>query len=163
MPRKPIAAPEGFRGVCARYKWACARSGRGIGKADGVLRVAKAVNTSVNRSTRAVSDLRQYGDEEVWALPTSLGGDCEDIALLKKRELIKRGIAPERLLIATVLDRNRGSHAVLVLRTGDEDLVLDNLKNSILPWRKTGYSFLSMQNPSAPHKWDAVLAGGVFR
>ena len=94
------------------------RSGRGIGKADGVLRVAKAVNTSVNRSTRAVSDLRQYGDEEVWALPTSLGGDCEDIALLKKRELIKRGIAPERLLIATVLDRNRGSHAVLVLRTG---------------------------------------------
>ena len=46
---------------------------------------------------------------------------------------------------------------------GDEDLVLDNLKNSILPWRKTGYSFLSMQNPSAPHKWDAVLAGGVFR
>ncbi len=163
VSRKPIAAPDGFKGVCARYKWACARSGRGLGTADGALQLAKFVNTSVNRSTRSMSDRRQYGNEEVWALPTSRGGDCEDIVLLKKRELIQRGVAPEHLLIATVLDRNRASHAVLVLRTGDEDLVLDNLKNSILPWRKTGYSFLRMQNPSAPHKWDAVLAGGVFR
>lgn len=162
-PRQPIAAPAGFRGVCARYEWACAKSGRGIGAADNDLQLAKAINTSVNRKTRAVSDRQQYGDDEVWALPTSFGGDCEDIVLLKKRELIQRGVAPERLLIATVLDRRKSAHAVLVFRTGDEDLVLDNLKNSILPWRKTGYSFLRMQNPSAPNRWDAVLAGGVFR
>lgn len=161
--REPIAAPAGFRGVCARYEWACARTGRDNAQSGTVLQLAKAVNSSVNSSTRTVSDRRQYGNEEVWALPTSYGGDCEDIVLLKKRELVLRGIAPERLLIATVLDRRRIAHAVLVLRTGDQDLVLDNLKNSILPWRKTGYSFLRMQNPSAPHKWDAVLAGGVFR
>jgi predicted transglutaminase-like cysteine proteinase len=163
LARQPIAAPVGFKGVCARYEWACARSGRDNAQSGSALQLAKVVNTSVNRTTRSVSDRRQYGNEEVWALPTSYGGDCEDIVLLKKRELIRQGIAPERLLIATVLDRRRSAHAVLVLRTGDEDLVLDNLKNRILPWRKTGYSFLRMQNPSAPHKWDAVLAGGMFR
>ncbi|MGB3316324.1 MAG: transglutaminase-like cysteine peptidase [Albidovulum sp.] len=162
VPRQPIAAPTGFNGVCDRYIWACARGGYDT-EQIGVLHLAKTVNASVNRTTRAVSDRRQYGDEEVWALPTSFGGDCEDIVLLKKRELVLRGVAPESLLIATVLDNRRAAHAVLVLRTGDEDLVLDNLKNRILPWQKTGYSFLRMQNPEAPHKWDAVLAGGVFR
>lgn len=160
LPQKPIAAPSGFQGVCARYVWACARSGAAVGAPD--LDLVRAVNRAVNRKTRALSDRRQYGSDEVWALPTSSGGDCEDIVLLKKLELVSQGFPPEALLIATVLDRRRMSHAVLVLRTGDVDLVLDNLRDQILPWRKTGYSFMRMQNPSAPHRWDAVLAGGEF-
>lgn len=161
--REPIAAPDGFAGICARYRWACARSGHAARSRKSELHLARAVNHSINSSTRAISDRRQYGSDEVWALPTATGGDCEDFVLLKKKELVRLGIAPERLLIATVLDRKQSAHAVLVLRTAGGDLVLDNLKNEILPWRQTGYSFLRMQNPAAPHEWDAVLSGGMFQ
>lgn len=162
VARKSIAAPSGFAGVCARYRWACARIGQRAVSGGAELTLARQVNRAVNRRVRQVSDRRQYGNDDVWTLPTAAGGDCEDIALLKKKELIQRGVAPENLLVATVLDLQGGSHAVLVLRASNGDLVLDNLRSTIIPWRKTGYTFLRMQNPSAPHRWSAVFAGGMM-
>ncbi|SPH18747.1 hypothetical protein DEA8626_02290 [Defluviimonas aquaemixtae] len=125
--------------------------------------LARDVNRAVNRKVREVSDLRQYGNDDVWALPTAKGGDCEDFALLKKKELIQRGVAPQNLLIATVLDRRGGPHAVLVLRTSHGDFVLDNLDSRILSWRQTGYTFLRMQDPSNPRRWNAVFSGGLIK
>ncbi len=160
--KKPIAAPVGFAAVCSQYDWACTGGdGRGMAEAD-LLLLAGVINTRINNSTPEISDLNQYGTEERWALPTGRGGDCEDFVLLKKREMIGNGIAASRLLIATVLDRQREPHAVLILRTGQGDLVLDNLRNQIRPWRDTGYSFLRMQDPATPGKWNALLAGGMF-
>lgn len=160
---KPIAAPRGSGDLCGRYGWACARPAAGTRVAAGqALVLARAVNASVNANVREVSDRRQYGREDVWALPTAMGGDCEDFALAKKKKLIEAGLPPGSLLIATVLDRRRNPHAVLVLRTGAGDYVLDNLTSRILPWQKTGYSFLRMQNPAAPRLWDAIFAGGIF-
>lgn len=159
---KDVSAPDGFSGVCARYDWACARSGGGAVSGGELLDLANRVNASVNKTTREISDQAQYKQTELWALPTARGGDCEDFALAKKQALIARGVAPERLLIATVLDRKRSPHAVLVLRTESGDYVLDNLTNRILGWRETGYTFLRMQNPKAPGQWSAILAGGVL-
>ena len=51
---------------------------------------------------------------------------------------------------------------MLVVRTDTGDFVLDNLTDRVLDWRKTGYTFLRMQNPQAPNRWSAVLAGGVL-
>ena len=142
-PVKEVGAPDGFSGVCARYAWACAQSGgENLSSAD-LLALAEKINLAVNRST-------------------ARGGDCEDFALAKKQALIARGIAPQRLLIATVLDRKSNPHAVLVVRTDTGDFVLDNLTDRVLDWRKTGYTFLRMQNPQAPNRWSAVLAGGVL-
>ena len=163
VAKRAVAAPKGSVGLCSNYKWACARTGaRGVSNA-AALRLAKAVNNRVNRSTRQIEDRAQYGREEHWALPTATGGDCEDFALLKKKKLIESGVASETLLMATVLDRDLNSHAVLVMRTDSGDLVLDNLSNRILPWKRTGYTFLRMQNPSSPRNWDAIIAGGVAR
>ena len=50
-------------------------------------------------------------------------------------------------------------HGVLVLRTDDGDLVLDNLRDRVLDWRRTGYRFLRMQDPRHPRGWITVLAG----
>lgn len=162
VARQAIAAPSGAGGICARYGWACTRGG-GAGLTDAAaMKVARAVNSSVNRTTRPVSDLAQYGVQENWTLPSARGGDCEDLVLMKKKKLIAQGVAPERLLIATVLDRKRGSHAVLVLRTAAGDYVLDSLVGSIKPWRDTGYSFLKMQDPASPSRWNAIFAGGIF-
>ncbi len=162
VARKPIAAPPGAGTLCARYGWACARSNRPSVAPAAALKVAQKVNSSVNARVRPLSDRRQYGTEEVWDLPTRRGGDCEDFVLLKKKQLVEAGLPPQDLLIATVLDRNRGAHAVLVLRTERGDFVLDNLRNRVTTWQETGYSFLRMQNPRRPEAWDAILAGGIF-
>lgn len=157
-----VSAPQGAGNICTTYDWACARSTRAVVIDKTALDVVRQVNSRINRAVRPVSDLQQYRIAERWALPTKRGGDCEDYALAKKRELIAAGFAPQSLLIATVLDRKGGSHAVLVLRTGAQDLVLDNLTSTIKPWQKTGYTFLRLQNPENPRQWVSVFAGGMF-
>ena len=163
VPKRSVAAPLGFQGVCSRYAWACSGSAQArISDPQATLERAIRVNRSVNNRVRQVSDMRQYRREEHWALPTARGGDCEDFALLKKHELIEAGIAPNRLLMATVLDRKRNAHAVLVVRTGAGDYVLDNLTNRVKLWDDTGYSFIRIQNADAPRSWNLVLKGGLF-
>lgn len=162
-PRMITASPEGSSGMCARYGWACAKGARhGRIGPDG-LRIATRLNADINRQVRAISDQSQYSRAEVWTLPSARGGDCEDFALLKKKRLIEQGFPAHQLLIATVLDHNHAPHAVLVMRTTVGDYVLDNLTNRVLTWRDTGYTFLKMQDPQAPHQWQAVLAGGIAR
>ena len=163
MPiKQEVSAPQGAGHICTTYDWACATSSRAMVFDEKALAVAKQINSRVNRTVRPVSDLKQFRVAERWTLPTARGGDCEDYALAKKRDLIAAGFAPQNLLIAAVLDRKGGSHAVLVLRTGTQDLVLDNLTGVIKPWNKTGYTFLRIQNPENPSKWAAVFAGGMF-
>lgn len=163
-PLRAIAPPAGFQGLCNRYTWVCAgasKSQRNLSEAE-ILSLARQVNRTVNRQVREISDQSQYRLIEVWALPTKRGGDCEDFALLKKLELLKRGVSPERLLIATALTAEGVAHAVLILRTSQGDLVLDNRTGAIKSWRDTGYSFLRMQNPKSKSRWQMVLAGGMF-
>lgn len=161
---RSVSAPQGARGLCARYAWSCAaRSAMARPMDDAeLLAMVTRVNSSVNTKVRQISDMRQYRTEELWALPTKQGGDCEDFALLKKHELIRLGVPPHKLLLATALTRKRESHAVLIVRTGRGDMVLDNLTSRVRPWNETGYSFLRMQNPDAPASWRLVMAGGMF-
>ncbi|WP_175556961.1 transglutaminase-like cysteine peptidase [Shimia gijangensis] len=148
-----IAPPSGARGLCQKYDWACSKSRKPTDFSKNAFKIVNSVNKKVNARTRSVSDQAQYKKVEVWALPTTRGGDCEDFALLKKRELIKYGIEPTSLFLATVLDKQRRSHAVLVYRSPQGDLVLDNLTNQIKPWRETQYIFLRMQNPKNLKGW----------
>lgn len=163
IAQKSIHAPSGFVGLCSKYAWVCKSSGRTKLSAAEKHELASQINRAVNRQVREIEDSVQYGREEHWALPTRRGGDCEDLVLLKKKMLVERGVPSQSLLISTVLDRKMNSHAVLVLRTAQGDMVLDNLTNRILPWNKTGYTFLKLQNPKALARWDAVLAGGVIK
>lgn len=155
-----VAPPSGAQSLCKAYHWACATARSGGAVTAGQMQIVREINTRINRRYREIGDRQQYGVTERWAMPTSRGGDCEDFALAKKRELIRYGIDPQRLLIATALDRRRGAHAVLIFRSDQGDLVLDNLTNRILNWQKTGYIFMRMQDPNRPSQWVNVLAGG---
>ncbi|CUJ94936.1 hypothetical protein RUE5091_01481 [Ruegeria denitrificans] len=150
--------PSGARQLCRQYDWACSTKVSVSLSNKKEMQIIQRVNRQVNTTTRAVTDQSQYRTAERWALPTSRGGDCEDFALLKKRDLIRAGIDPSKLLIATVLDARRNSHAVLVYRSAAGDLVLDNLTNQIKPWSDTHYLFLRMQNPRKPSSWVGVYA-----
>ena len=158
-----VSAPAGAVALCTTYDWACARSASArLEFPDNAVELLRRVNAQANRSIRAVSDIAQYSTAERWALPTRRGGDCEDYALYKKQALIAAGFPPERLLLASVLDRKMRSHAVLVVRIGGNDLVLDNLTSRIVSWDKTGYTFLRMQDPKDPKRWVALLTGGAL-
>lgn len=154
----PAQPPSGASQLCQRYSWACSEGSSRTIDGHRELLVVKQINRHVNASTREVSDQSQYRLQEKWALPTKLGGDCEDFVLLKKRNLIEAGVDPKRLLIATVLDTRRRGHAVLVYRSPRGDMILDNQTNQIKPWASTRYLFLRMQDPNQPHRWV-----GVFR
>lgn len=162
--RMPVSSPAGANGLCQRYAWACQRATAAPVPVSGnQLDYAISLNRQINRQVRSISDLAQYGVEEHWALPTARGGDCEDFALLKKKRLIEAGLDPQMLLIATVLDRRRNAHAVLVMRTARGDFVLDNLRDDVLHWSRTGYTYLRMQDPADPRRWTAVIDGGILR
>jgi predicted transglutaminase-like cysteine proteinase len=161
--RMTVSAPAGAHNLCGRYPWACKASGGATRISGHQLDVAIKLNRQINRKVRSIADQAQYGRAEHWALPTARGGDCEDFALIKKKHLIEAGLDPQMLLVSTVLDRNRNAHAVLVMRTGQGDFILDNLRDEVLHWRQTGYTFLRMQDPANPSRWTAVIDGGILR
>ena len=161
--RMTVSAPAGASNLCGRYPWACQTSSGAIRVSGGHLDIAIKLNRQINRQVRSISDQAQYGRTEHWSLPTARGGDCEDFALIKKKRLIEAGLDPQMLLISTVLDRNRNAHAVLVMRTAQGDFILDNLRDEVLHWRQTGYTFLRMQDPASPSRWTAVIDGGILR
>lgn len=160
--KKVSSAPLGAVDLCQKYPWACLSNRDTRYLTERQLHDAARINRDINRSVKEISDLKQYGVEEYWTLPTKRGGDCEDFVLLKKLELQKLGVSPNRLLIATVLDRKNEAHAVLVFRTDWGDFILDNLTSKIMNWDQTKYSFLRIQDPQKPARWRAVLIGGLF-
>jgi predicted transglutaminase-like cysteine proteinase len=114
----------------------------------------EAVNASVNRRIRERSDLQTSGNADYWQLP-STQGDCEDFAILKKSELLKRGW-PASILLLTVARLGDGGHTVLTVRTSKGDKVLDNRTNAIRDWSNTPYRYFARQSQSAAGKWDRI-------
>jgi len=47
-------------------------------------------------------------------------------------------------------------HLVVVVRTNEADLVLDNLNANCPSWCKTQYCWVRIQTPSAPTAWATV-------
>jgi predicted transglutaminase-like cysteine proteinase len=115
------------------------------------------VNTSVNTSVQPVTDLELYGKVEYWTYPTGHKGDCEDYVLEKRRELMERGWPESTLLITVVRDENNEGHAVLIVRTDEGDLVLDNKRRDIMRFADTPYIYIKQQSAHNPLVWISLL------
>ncbi|MCG8361113.1 MAG: transglutaminase-like cysteine peptidase [Kiloniellales bacterium] len=96
------------------------------------------VNRFVNRVPYRPDHLA-WNRSDYWAAPGEFfarGGDCEDYAVAKYFSLRRLGIAPEAMHIVVVTDRVRKlAHAVLVVRDGDRQWLLDSLDDRIVDWR----------------------------
>jgi predicted transglutaminase-like cysteine proteinase len=110
------------------------------------------VNAGVNGSVVPVTDEQLYQVAEYWTYPQGYG-DCEDIALEKRRALIEAGWDPSVLLMAVVREKNGNGHAVLMVRTDRGDLVLDNQDGMIMVWAETPYQFVKRQSQANPGQW----------
>jgi predicted transglutaminase-like cysteine proteinase len=82
-------------------------------------------------------------------------GDCEDFAILKKRELMRRGW-PSSALLLTVARSGGEGHTVLTVRTNDGDLVLDNRTFAIKDWSRTPYKYFARQSQSNGKNWERI-------
>jgi predicted transglutaminase-like cysteine proteinase len=150
--------PIGHYEFCQRYAAECdvksARSSR-VELTPELWNELVAVNAEVNLAIKPATDDEVYGRPEFWAYPTTRG-DCEDLVLLKRRDLIEKGWPVGALLITVVRQRNGEGHAVLTVETDRGDLVLDSLQPRVLVWNETDYQYVKRQSETNSGQWLAI-------
>ncbi|MFJ1311856.1 transglutaminase-like cysteine peptidase [Agrobacterium sp. P15N1-A] len=156
----PTSQPIGHFESCERYPRECRP-----GAIDrGPMKLTPETWSSlvgVNRTVNlipAMTDMDQYGVEEYWTYPVD-AADCEDFVLQKRKLLIERGFSASNLLITVVLQPNGSGHAVLTVRSGLGDFVLDNLRAEIRIWSETEYTYIKRQDSADPGKWVKINDG----
>lgn len=118
------------------FKDLAATSGEDRFAPQDVRTVAAQVNERVNRLITYRSDAEIHGARDVWQMPGETlkrgTGDCEDFAILKLFMLARAGVAVDAMDIVVLKDtRRKLYHAVLVVRNGTDNLVLDNLHDTV--------------------------------
>jgi predicted transglutaminase-like cysteine proteinase len=151
-------APPAFYEFCSREPALCSTSGKTRTVELTPAREAELnrVNDIVNRRVRERSDSGR-GDD--WRLP-GREGDCEDFAIAKKAELLKRGW-PASTLLLTVATLGGEGHTVLTVRTSKGDLVLDNRTGAIKDWSRTPYRYFARQSQGATGNWTRIGAASL--
>ncbi|MGR6430825.1 transglutaminase-like cysteine peptidase [Rhizobium sp. PAMB 3182] len=161
--------PIGHYEFCKSHGNECKPHGRDPGPmllTESTWKEILQVNYTVNTQIQPMTDEEIYGVEERWAYPTTVG-DCEDFVLLKRKMLMQAGISEDDLLITVVLQPNGEGHAVLTVRTDRGDFILDNMRNKVLLWSDTEYTFIKRQASDNPGRWvrlqdgRATLVGSV--
>lgn len=123
-------------------------------------RLMSDTNLRVNAKVRGASDEALYGRANVWTLPASRDGaefgDCKDIALQKRHDLLAAGVPSAAMAIALVRTPGGRSHAVLTVATERGDFVLDSLTPWVSPWKDLDYVWVERQDPQDPTRWLAL-------
>ncbi|MEJ6781677.1 transglutaminase-like cysteine peptidase [Aminobacter sp. Piv2-1] len=156
-------APPAFASFCGREPGLCSTSGgkKVVALKPGLSSELQQVTRAVNARIKERSDVENGGKEDDWRVPTAYG-DCEDFAILKKRELIKRGWPASALLLTVARYRGQG-HTVLTVRTSEGDLILDNLTSSVKDWSRTPYSYFARQAQGNGSRWERIGAAKPVR
>lgn len=113
------------------------------------------VNREINKRIKQINDDDKADFGDSWTV-ASRSGDCEDIALAKRKELISIGWSPRALRIAVTRTAKGEGHAVLVVRTSKGDLVLDNRSDTVKGWTRTDLTWLKIQSSDNPRLWMSL-------
>jgi predicted transglutaminase-like cysteine proteinase len=150
--------PVGHADFCKRYRNEC---GVNATVADDVHLGADnwqqllSVNTYFNTAIIPETDQQLYHVAEFWTYPHGYG-DCEDIALAKRKQLIADGWPVSTLLMTVAKEGDGEGHAVLMVRTDRGDLILDNQDSTIRDWRDSPYHFLKRQSQANAGEWVGI-------
>jgi predicted transglutaminase-like cysteine proteinase len=154
----PTSVPVGHAEFCKTHRDECRMNGRVVEVetlSEERWQQLVAVNYAFNSAIVPETDEDLYRVAEYWTYPNGRG-DCEDIALAKRRELIADGWDPSTLLMTVVREANGAGHAVLMVRTDRGDLVLDNQASQVLVWNNTPYVFIKRQSQTDAGKWVSI-------
>jgi predicted transglutaminase-like cysteine proteinase len=161
MPRgAAVAAPPGFISFCLRQSTQCADEKPGAAPVHldaGKRALIATVNSQVNRTTTWVHDSVRSEAKEHFDLVRNGKGDCEDMALTKRKMLNATGIPFHNLVLAIGRNGRGELHAVLVVRTDAGDLVLDSPDTAIRDWREAGLTWIKRQDGTALG-WETIPA-----
>lgn len=112
------------------------------------------LNRTINKRIKQINDSSaDFGDS--WKVALN-AGDCEDIALAKRKALISAGWPARAVRLAVTRTVRGEGHAVLVVRTSRGDLVLDNRSNVIKVWKATDLTWLKIQSADNPRIWMTI-------
>lgn len=147
-------------GVAAREATAAPPPGRITDEAQ-LRRLAKKINSEVNRYTVQVADTGEF-----WSRTRGDGerfGDCEDLAIEKRAELTEAGFPAERMFYAVSFVRGYGLHTVLIARLDDGDYILDSMGPRMKRWSDSKQVWLRRQVEGSPLKWVRLDGGSNAR
>lgn len=124
-----ICAQSGLCNLKPWYKFL--NSIKGLPKSEQIIRV----NNFANKQPY-ILDIDNYGQEDYWAVVREFlarSGDCEDYSLTKFFSLRLLGFSNDELRIVVLQDTNlRIGHAVLAVKYGSDELILDNQSRQVL-------------------------------
>lgn len=154
---QPTLPPFAHTRFCLQYPKDCEVHGivfRGGGFKLTPARMLEllAVNRAVNRSIAPEPNLSGLAAERWIIHPRS--GDCNDYAVTKRHELIKRGWPSRALLLAEVVTGWGEHHLILVIHTRAGDFLADNLTPEIRRWAAAPYRWVRVQSPQNPRFWE---------
>lgn len=152
--KKRTMAPLAHVMFCARNPSECTVQGTAsqISLSAFADRQMQSVNSAVNRSIRPINDRGARDGGDVWQVNVT-SGDCEDFALTKRDHLIAMGWSSKALRIAVAKTSSGEGHAVLVVRTDQGDMILDNRTNVIKIWKDTDLRWVMIQSGENPRVW----------
>ena len=164
----PVLPPIGHSRFCLRYPDDCKAHGIDFRRRNIALTPERwdelnSVNHQVNRDI--VPEVTPgNGLTEEWLISPP-AGDCKDYAITKRHELLERGWPPRVLLLSEVVVPSGEHHLILVVRTKEADLVLDNLNANVRPvvnmYRQ--YRWIRIETPQNPMFWARVRRPDVIR
>jgi predicted transglutaminase-like cysteine proteinase len=163
---KPTLAPVAFIRFCSRYPDDCKTNSTDLSRAPVQLTKAKwaeltKINRDVNRAIKPEENLGGVAAEEWLVAPRH--GDCNDYAVTKRHELLERGWPSHSLLLTEVVVASGEHHLVVIVRTAEDDFVLDNLRQDVRPVSEIQYELVRAQQTENPRFWSAVNVARVDR
>ncbi len=130
------------------------KQARGLGRKQQLIAVNKFFNRWIYKLDMAI-----YGKSDYWATPVQfmkLSGDCEDYSIAKFYALRELGWKNRDLRIVALWDGIRGiGHAVLVVKFGSDQVVLDNISNLIVSHLRYGH-YVPQYSVNETTRWSHV-------
>jgi predicted transglutaminase-like cysteine proteinase len=162
----PVLAPMAHTRFCLRYQADCEIRGvdfrrRNIALTEERWNELTTLNRQVNRDIRPQLNEGGVLTEEWLVAPRA--GECHDYAVTKRHELLTRGWPSRSLLLSEVIAASGEHHLVLIVRTKDVDLVLDNLSANMRPISMTRYQWVRVESPSNPKYWSTLSVPSHLR
>ena len=111
-----------------------------------------AINVNVNRAIRPLAD---PPGQEVWVVGGA-AGSCHDYAVTKREQLLQAGFSSRAIRLAVAYTGDGQGHAVVVVRTNQGDMVLDNRTNAIRRWDKTDLHWIKIESSDNPRFWVSL-------
>lgn len=159
----PVLPPVGYTLFCMRYPDDCKVHGldfrrRNIKLTELRWSELNTVNTEINRGIVPES-VTDAGPLEWTIAPQA--GDCTDYATTKRHQLLMLGWPSRALLLAEVMLPSGAHHLVLVVRTTQMDLVLDNLDPNIRMPAMTYRRWFRIETPQNPRLWARAQLSSI--